>query len=145
MAGWPGSYFQVIYPMGALAGTGTAPETPPPTLGGAPGGVAAVPAAAQGAVPITPAPVVMVSGPPVGAVPAPAAGSGGGTVPGPTTGTVSAAASGSAGGTSSGDSSCSSSGIGRWHSTNISACDWTNSFCPEGSASASEHASWASG
>ena len=28
MAGWPGSYFQVIYPMGAAAGT--APETPPP-------------------------------------------------------------------------------------------------------------------
>ena len=51
MAGWPGSYFQVIYPMGASAGTGTAPETPPPAMGGAPGGVAAVPAAASGAVP----------------------------------------------------------------------------------------------
>ena len=48
MAGWPGSYFQVIYPMGASAGTGTAPETPPFTLGGAPGGVAAMPAGATG-------------------------------------------------------------------------------------------------
>ena len=111
MAGWPGSYFQVIYPMGASAGTGTAPETPPPVMGGTPG-VAAMPAGATGAVPITPAPVVMVSGPPVGSVPAAAAGSGdgtvpgpivgsaGGTVPGPTVGTVPAAAAvGSTGGT----------------------------------------------
>ena len=98
MAGWPGSYFQVIYPMGASAGTGTAPETPPPAMGGTPG-VAAMPAGATGAVPITPAPVVMVSGPPVGSVPAAAAGSGDGTVPGPTVGTVPAAAVGSAGGT----------------------------------------------
>ena len=110
MAGWPGSYFQVIYPMGASAGTGTAPETPPPVMGGAPG-VAAMPAGATGAVPITPAPVVMVSGPPVGSVPAAAAGSGdgtvpgptvgsaGGTIPGPTVGTVPAAAVGSTGGT----------------------------------------------
>ena len=93
MAGWPGSYFQVIYPMGASAGTGTArklrllrweehqewQQCQPAQWG--------------------PAPVVMVSGPPVGSVPAAAAGSGDGTVPGPTVGAVPAAAVGSAVGT----------------------------------------------
>ena len=127
MAGWPGSYFQVIYPMGASAGTGTAPETPPPAMGGAPGRVAAMPAAgATGAVPGS---VVMVSGPPMGSVPAPAAGSGDPTV-GDSTCRSSGISRKHSTWTHSHNSTC-SSGIGRWHSTSISACDWTSSLCPK--------------